>query len=427
MTRAQTIELRRSELRQQIGDLLDTPAEQRADTFDADLAALTAKLKASETELQAALTLDGDAGETREGGDGEGEGETRETAEERELRELRERVTFGPSVAAALSGNGVTTGPEAEYNQHLAIPADRFPLDLLADGLPAPDLEERAKIDGDVRANQGSWIDRLFADTAARRLGITMPSVRPGVSAYPVITSDANPAQRGRTQAATAATITAAVTEIKPTRSSVHAVYSIEDDARLPGLSDAILRDLRGAMVEKIDRTIFRGDTGANEAGARITGLQTAGITEVTLTQSNKVKGDEVLKLIAGLIDGVHAASVADVHIVATVGSNTLWLGTVQNSAASNDTIAKFLRDNGVSWITRGRIEDATSNGDFGAFFGLRRGIQNAGVAPVWSSGQLVRDPYSGATKGEVGLTLHYLWGLAFPRVASFRRLKYVT
>ena len=98
MTNAQRIQLRQSELRQKIGDMLDTPDEQRVDTFEADLAGLTAKLKASETELQAAIAIEGDAGETREGeGAGEGDGET---SEQRELRELRERVDF-----AAVSGS----------------------------------------------------------------------------------------------------------------------------------------------------------------------------------------------------------------------------------------------------------------------------------------------------------------------------------
>ena len=65
--------------------------------------------------------------------------------------------------------------------------------------------------------------------------------------------------------------------------------------------------------------------------------------------------------------------------------------------------------------------------GDYGAFIGLQRGIMNAGVAPVWSSAQLITDVYSGAKSGEVQLSLNFLWGLAFPRVANFRRLKYVT
>ena len=63
---------------------------------------------------------------------------------------------------------------------------------------------------------------------------------------------------------------------------------------------------------------MFKGDTGATGTEADITGLQTAGITEVTLTQANKVKGDETLKLFVAMVDGMHASGLGDVRIVAS-------------------------------------------------------------------------------------------------------------
>ena len=85
------------------------------------------------------------------------------------------------------------------------------------------------------------------------------------------------------------------------------------------------------------------------------------------------------------------------------------------------------MRMNGVDWTTRGGIDTNTANGDFGAYIGLGRGIEGAGIAAVWEQAQLIRDPYSGAKSGEVQLTLNYLWQLAFPRTGNFKRLKYVT
>ena len=379
----------------------------------AEVATLTTEVQDLETRHQAAIL----AGESEE------VETTTDAGEDRELRELRENAEFGRYLEASLERRSILDGAEKDLNQALGVPLDRFPLEILAD-----DLETRAAIDGESARSQQSWIERLFADTAATALGISMPSVGAGVPSYPLLNSNANPAQRGRTQdAVTAPNISATVTEIKPTRNAVHAEYSVEDDARLPGLAAAIRRDLSAAMVEKIDRTIFLGDSGANENTADITGLITAAITELTLTQANKVKGDEILKLLAGLIDGKYAASIGDLNIVATVGSNQLWLGTVQNSAASNETIAQFLRANGVSWRTRGEIETATANADYGAFIGLGRGIAGTAVAPVWNSGQMIVDPYSKAKSGEVLLTLNYLWGFQIPRAANYRRLKYVT
>ena len=67
---------------------------------------------------------------------------------------------------------------------------------------------------------------------------------------------------------------------------SVHVEYSVEDAARLPGLDEALERDMRNAIRERVDRTVFNGDDGANEAIADITGFfGTTGIGETTLTQ----------------------------------------------------------------------------------------------------------------------------------------------
>ena len=96
-------------------------------------------------------------------------------------------------------------------------------------------------------------------------------------------------------------------------------------------------------------------------------------------------------------MDGVYAAMLSDVRIVTAQGANTLWYSTIHNSAASNQTIAQFLMDSGLAWSTRGNIESDTANGDFGAFMGLARGIEGAGIAAVWETGQLITDPYTSA------------------------------
>ena len=216
------------------------------------------------------------------------------------------------------------------------------------------------------------------------------------------------------------------MTELKPTRNAVHGVYSIEDNARLPGLADAIGRDMRAAMVEKIDRTVFLGDSGADETTANITGLTTAAITELTLTQVKKVQGLDWLSLFAALMDGKHAATESDLNIVLSVGANQLMLSTRELATVSSETIARFLRNNGITWSTRGDIDTATGDGKFGAFIGLKRGQAGTAVAPVWSAATLIRDPYSGAKSGEVQLTLSYLWAFGIPRTDNYRRLKFV-
>ncbi len=342
-----------------------------------------------------------------------------EDAEARELRELAGRVEVRRYIGAAFEARSVE-GAEGEYNQALGMDRTAFPLRLLA---PEP----RATTDTDSGVMQQTWLDRLFADSAAMRLGITMPSVAAGKASYPVTTAGASAAQRGRGEAASDASWTVGVTELQPTRNTVRAVFSVEDAARLRGLEDALRRDLRMALVEGIDRAIFVGDSGANENRADITGLTTAtDVVERTITQAEKVNGPGVLEAFLAYVDGTHAAMAGDLRLVLTTGSYVLWEQSIHNDTADNQTLAGFLRAAGLSWSVRGGIEADTAAGDFAGFVGRARGIAGAGVAPVWEGGRLIRDPYSGAAKGEVALTLQTLWAFGLPRPTNFGRVKFV-
>ena len=342
---------------------------------------------------------------------------TGEDAEARERRALLGRAEVRRYIGAAMDG-GAVDGAEAELNGALGMGAGAFPLRLLAP-------EVRATTDTDAGVTQGTWLDRLFAKTCAAHVGIAFRSVGSGVAAYPVTTAGASAAQRGRREAAADAAWTVGVTEVKPSRNAVRAVFTVEDAARLRGLEDALRRDLRMALTEGIDRAVFIGDADANEDAGDIAGLTTAAnVAESTITQANKVKWPATVKTFTDLIDGVYASSPADLRIVAAVGAARLWLATQANSNR-NESVAQVMKGNGLSWMTRGGIETATADGDFAAFVGLARGITGAAVAPVWDAARLIRDPYSGASKGEVAVTLQTLWGFALPRAANFKRVKF--
>ena len=342
--------------------------------------------------------------------------------EDRELQNLRSKVKLSGYVTAAVEQRSAD-GAEGEYNAARHIAGNRFPLELLA---PA---EHRATTDADTLTTPRRWLDRLFAGTAADALGITMESVPAGSASFPVTTAGASAAQRQRsTDAAADAAWTIGVTEMKPKRNAVRLLFSIEDAARIPGLETALNRDLRMALKEGVDRAIFLGDATATGNDADITGLQTAAITETTVTQANKVKGPETLTAFTGLVDGIHANGLDDLRVVTSVGAWRLWENTIINlaTATNNQTLAAFLRTAGMSWMSRGEIDTNTANGDFGAFIGRGRGIEGAGVAAVWEAGELIRDPYAGAAKGEIALTLCYLWDFALPRTSNFARIKFV-
>ena len=57
---------------------------------------------------------------------------------------------------------------------------------------------------------------------------------------------------------------------------------------------------------------------------------------------------------------------------------------------------------------------DGTDNANIAVYIGLGRAI----------SGALIRGPHTGTSKGEVALTLLYLWDFVILRIANFQRLK---
>ena len=419
MTSKQKIELRLSEVRSRLNEISGLEGDSLTEEVRNEAEALQGEYSGLEIRHRAAIVAEGDAEKRArlEYGD---------DPEARERRELRARVRVGNYITSAQEQRGLE-GPEAEYNQACGVRSGRFPLHLLA-----PEPEVRAESDASAKANQQTWIDRVFDQSMAAGLGITMQSVAAGVATFPVTTSGATGGQRARMEAKSADTQVISAIEMRPKRATAHLVFSLEDSYRLPGLEDALRRDMRMAVLEAVDKAIFTSDAGADGTDADITGLQThAGVDETTLTQANKVKHAETFKSFVDLIDGKFATGFSDLNIVSSVGANALWEGTTLAVASETSsifkTLAAFLRENGIKWMTRGGIDTATTNGKFGAFIGLNRGIENAGVAAIWDEAMLIRDEFSGADKGEVSLTLCTFWDFALPRSANFKRLKFVS
>ena len=405
MLESLTWQLKKVELRAAIDSFPD-------DGSPDDLLKITAEFRNADARYAAAIIKEAaDADAARAAGD--------LNAGQRELDGIGAATQFRNYVLAAVE-HRAADGAEHEYNAGHGMGGGQFPLAMLA-----PQMRATTNTDGQV--NQQRWLDRLFADTAAMRLGITMESVPPGQANYITTTAGASGAQRGRTENAAAAAWTVGVTTLEPTRNAVHAEYAIEDAARLPGLSDALQRDLGMALVEDIDLIMFTGDTGANENSADIAGLTTIAITENTITQTNKVKPAESMAAFTGLVDGVYAGDLGNLNVVLAIGAWRLWHDTIANSAAENQTIAAYMRENGLAFSSRGGIEADTANGDFAAFVGRSRGIEGAGVHALWSAGQLIIDEITKAKSGEVLLTMNYLHAFALPRPANFARVKFVT
>ena len=313
-----------------IADDLTDETRAELDTIETGTPDLERQLRAATSAVETEETEQRDAAATdnNEGLD----------AEDRERLELRKKVRMSNYIVAAVEQRAAV-GPEHEYNDALGISGNRFPLELLAPPEQrAARTEERATTNVDVATTPRTWLDRLFAETAAMELGVTMESVPTGSASYPVTTAGASAAQRQRTtDAAADAAWTIAVKELKPKRNAVRLLFSIEDAARIPGLESALTRDLRMALTEGIDRAIFIGDSGATGNDADITGLTTAAdVDEETLSQANKLLWPATVTAFMDMLDGLHASTPADLKIISSVGASRLWHSTSATPTGMN-------------------------------------------------------------------------------------------
>ena len=208
-------------------------------------------------------------------------------AENRERAELRGKVRLASYLSAAVEKRAAD-GAEAEYLASLEMPAlgrnggTAFPLELLA----PPEqrqahTEDRATTNVDIMTTPRTWLDRLFAETAAMRLGVNMESVPAGSASYPVTTAGASAAQRQRsTDAAADAAWDISVVELKPKRNAVRLLFSIEDAARIPGLESALNESFGNMFRGWVREAGLSGLAahGLRKAGARR--LAEAGATE---------------------------------------------------------------------------------------------------------------------------------------------------
>ena len=135
-----------------------------------------------------------------------------------------------------------------------------------------------------------------------------------------------------------------------------------------------------------------------------VVGLTTAGITEFTVTQAQKVKGDEILKKLVALHGraSTQRKPESDLRIVDDRRQQrSLDVAQFTQRQSRTRPLRQFLRNNPASTGLRvkGEIEENTANGDFGAFVGLAQWASTgAGIAiGAWDSGSLIVDPYSSA------------------------------
>lgn len=376
------IELRMSEIRQTLNG--DSPGDEAA----------VGKLQRELADLE---------GKLREALKAEDRAEAEKAAE---IAPLTERIECRNYLQAAMTDNAVT-GAERELQQELKLQDNAMPLEALDPGIRAEDRQDVAT--GVPAAAIGhprqSLLRRIFRRTDAAWLGVQMPSVAPGEPVYPVMSAGTTGEMLSAGGEVDAAAATFTGHTVSPTRGTARYLYRVEDAAKFGGLEETLRADLREVMGQLLDDQVVSGSgVSPNLSGFIVNAAARSGNAPSAV--ANIASFDTSL---ADGIDGLYAYGPAGVRHFIGVGTQQFLMKT-RITTGETPTIGELWGANGAVWRASARVaaQDGTTNIQEAYRF---RPAEFRAVAPIWQGISLVRDPFSGAAKGEVAITAIMLFG----------------
>ena len=383
MTVLQQLQVKQSELRGSINAILGLDAQ--TEEQKAELLTLTTAAQELEPSIRAAIVATPDPQEvTTTTGD----------SETRERIELRAKTGLADFLRAAAGGSAVT-GAAAEYATSLGVPTTgHLPMELFARTTPTPETRAVTPAPA-VKGMLQPVVPFVFERSAAASLGIMMPMVPSGQVQIPKITT-APPADTLAKDGAAPATA-AAVTLVNqsPVRIAGQFEVRVEDLAVMPSMESALSESLQGSMSNEFDEQVFNGAAGElNGLFVQATDVSAASAVETYTTG---------IARFAALVDGRHAYDLSDLRAV--IGSKTfgLYAGIFANSNKGDMSLFDYLARMLGSIRVSDRVPGVSSSAQRGIVV-----LSASAELPkihVWSSLEIVRDPFSGAGFGKVTIT----------------------
>lgn len=389
------ISRRQSEIRQALSGLVgkETPSEDETRSMEV----LDKEYRSNETRYRAALIA-----EDTERREAKGELETRSTNEWNDLVgkfELRQ-------VALALDEGRNLTGATAEIVSELRGKGGYR-------GFPVPwaALEKRA---GETVASgtpnpmrTAPIIDRIFAESAAVRMGAQMINIDSGDLEYPVTTSSVA-ASWAATETGSVGGPTAYATTDKPLTpaSTLGITMKITRKAMKQtgdALEQAVRRDMNGAIGVALDKAVFLGAGSSGEPAGVLVGSYSITSTSIAAAASwSAFRGAVKRFLIANA-----AGSPADVRLLIRP---EVW-DALDGALISGTAVSEM--DRLLTSIPAGNV--VMSSNALAAPTGSPSASKAlltttvGGVAPIfvgmWGAIDVIRDPYSDAASGGLRLT----------------------
>lgn len=410
MVKSKKIALQLSEVRQELAQL--NAKDELGDNDRARMGELSKRYAELETEYRAAAIVeDADEAETKET-----ERRTGDGGEATELRALYGEAELGAYLRAAADGAALD-GREAELNAELKLGGGiTIPYEVL-DERAEDRIEDRADANAGTPATtsvaQRPTMARVFAQTSASWLGVSMPMVAAGRENYPVFATgvEGETVAKGGTTDAFAATFTPNL--IAPSRLQARYRFAIEDAATFRGMENDLRRDMRMALGVGLDKDIIQ------------TGFLGASGLANPADPSSIASWEDAAKAVIERPDGVYALGTEDVKILFGQATYQHLALLFRNDSEAGPT------ESGLDYIRRlsggvrlsAHVPAASSNIQASIVtLGMEAG---AAVNATWQGLRIIRDEVTRANEGEVVLTCVMLRGFAITRAARFKRVEW--
>ena len=384
MTKAQKtfieIQKKLSEKRSEFNALRTT--ETRSAEQDTRLTALDSELTDAETEFRTAADalLTEQTTTAAPGG---------EDSEAREKRELVGRANLGDVYNSILEKRGATDGATAEAQAAHGCAPNQIPLAMLA----AP-TEVRAvtPTPGASQTEQAETVLPVFASGSGAFLGIDRPSVPPGQSVFPVLTS--RPAVGGPTALSTDQPDTTGAFDsalLPPLRISAAFIYRRTDAMQFVSMDSALRSALNGGLQEKLDYEAIAGDDGLLNG----TNLPNNNVSAITTF------AHYLSLFLYGRVDGRYAEQKNDIRVL--MGAPTYaHAGSVYQSSAYKSALSVLEQDSGGVRVSAHVPAVSNSNKQNAV---VRLGMRRDAVQPIWSAITIILDEVTKSGAGEIEVT----------------------
>ena len=233
-----------------------------------------------------------------------------------------------------------------------------------------------------------------------------MPTVPVGDAGYPVLSTSVTGSTVAKSADAPETAGAFTVTMAQPRRISGAFRFTYEDSARLSGMESALRQNIGSVLSDELDNQAVNG---SGSGDGTLNGLLNI-LADPDAPEANAETFARYVAAAAGHVDGLFAVDLSGVRQLVGVKTYGHMAGAFR---ANEDSMTAegwlSTRTGGVR--TSRRIADPDSNVQQAIVRRANPMGDRVAVMPTWEGVQLIRDPYTGARKGEVAVTALMLVG----------------